>query len=52
MFEVLLEKRANIEAVDKRGCTSLYLAASKSYIEIVNVLMEKGVNKEVLAENG
>ena len=42
----LLKKKANIEARNKYGRTSLIVAAVNGYVSIVQLLLEKGANVE------
>jgi len=52
IVQLLLENRADVEAADKTGVTSLMLAAHYGRLAIMNVLVEKGADVEVEGEYG
>ncbi|KAK3366315.1 ankyrin repeat-containing domain protein, partial [Lasiosphaeria ovina] len=48
VVELLLEKGADIEAVDSDGRTPLYIAAERGHEAVVKLLLEKGANIEAM----
>ena len=52
IVQILLEKGANTEAVDKEGVTPLQGAAFYGHDQIVQILLEKGANREVVGKGG
>ena len=47
IIKLLVEKGADINAQDGRGCTALMRAAYIGYPELVNFLLEHGADKSV-----
>ena len=52
MQRVLHQLRANIETMDKNGCTLVWIAAAKGQVEVVRVLHELGANVETPDNDG
>ena len=52
VVKLLLEKGANIEAINNQGFTSLWIAAYKGHTEIVKVLIAAGANIEAIDDEG
>ena len=51
VVKLLLEKGANIEAINNQGFTPLWIAAYKGHTEIVKVLIAAGADKETKTED-
>ena len=52
IVEVLLEKGANVNAVDSEGWTPLHFAAQNGHASVVEVLLEKGANVNAVNSKG
>ncbi|KAM6513853.1 hypothetical protein FALCPG4_015060 [Fusarium falciforme] len=52
VVDVLLEKGADITAVDKNGLTPLIAASAAGHMEVVKLLLEKGVDVRVANNDG
>ena len=49
---LLLDKGAQVEAKDNRGCTPLHWAAREGYVEIVRLLCDRGADVEAHDNDG
>ena len=48
----LLEAGADVNAIDKNGCTFLHLAAENGYTQVVQVLLKKGAKIDAADKTG
>jgi hypothetical protein len=52
VIKLLLDRGANVNAVDKGGFTPLHFAAERGVVEIVTMLLEKGAKPDVKTDLG
>lgn len=52
MLELLIERKANLDAVNKHGCTALILAADQGKYDCVKALLEAGADATIKHTSG